>query len=83
MAMQEFVRSVLGNTRLAVDFRKEFEIIIVPMLNPDGVDEGNWRHNAGGVDLNRDWDLFVQPTKAVKVFCSPGKRATVYCVFCY
>ncbi len=82
MAMQEFVRSVLGNTRLAVDFRKEFEIIMVPMLNPDGVDEGNWRHNAGGVDLNRDWDLFVQPeTKAVKEFLltrQKEQQSTVY-----
>lgn len=67
MAMQEFVRTVTGNTALAQDFRKRYELVLFPLLNPDGVDEGNWRHSAGGVDLNRDWELFVQPeTRAVK-----------------
>jgi len=37
------------------------------MINPDGVDEGNWRHSFGGVDLNRDWIDFKQPeTRAVR-----------------
>ena len=36
------------------------------MPNPDGVDGGNWRLNAGGIDLNRDWGQFTQPeTKAL------------------
>lgn len=30
-------------------------------MNPDGVDYGHWRHNANGVDLNRDWSLYRQP----------------------
>jgi murein tripeptide amidase MpaA len=30
-------------------------------MNPDGVDLGHWRHNAGGVDLNRDWSEYNQP----------------------
>ena len=30
-------------------------------MNPDGVDLGNWRHNAGGVDMNRDWSVYNQP----------------------
>lgn len=32
-----------------------------PIANPDGVDLGHWRHNAGGVDLNRDWSVYNQP----------------------
>ncbi|MFT3826615.1 MAG: M14 family metallopeptidase [Chitinophagaceae bacterium] len=82
MAMQEFIRTVMGNSSLAVAFRKEYEVIVVPMLNPDGVDEGNWRHSAGGVDLNRDWENFEQPeTRSVKEFLvkkQTAQQATVY-----
>lgn len=42
-------------------------LLIVPELNPDGVEGGFWRLNAGMVDLNRDWGPFSQPeTRAVK-----------------
>jgi cytosolic carboxypeptidase protein 6 len=47
-------------------FRAKYRIILAPMPNPDGVDGGHWRLNAGGVDLNRDWGTFSQPeTKAL------------------
>jgi hypothetical protein len=47
--------------------RRTHQIILYPMMNPDGVDGGHWRHNAGGVDLNRDWGPFNQPeTRAVR-----------------
>jgi hypothetical protein len=42
-------------------FRERYRIILAPMPNPDGVDGGHWRLNAGGVDLNRDWGTFSQP----------------------
>jgi hypothetical protein len=64
MAMQAFVRTVTGNTPLAQKFRKQYQLVLLPMLNPDGVDEGNWRHSVAGVDLNRDWDGFKQPETA-------------------
>lgn len=38
-----------------VAFRARYNILLVPNLNPDGVHAGNWRHNANGLDLNRDW----------------------------
>jgi hypothetical protein len=45
----------------ALAFRNRYRIVIAPMPNPDGVDAGNWRLNAGGIDLNRDWGTFSQP----------------------
>jgi hypothetical protein len=45
---------------------KEFQFLVVPLLNPDGVARGHWRGNLGGTDLNRDWGTFKQPeTRAV------------------
>lgn len=61
MAMRTFVDTLLANTPIAVAFRREINILILPNLNPDGVAAGNWRHNADGVDLNRDWGPFTQP----------------------
>lgn len=69
LAMTHFVEKLLDSSEEAKAFNKEYELVIIPMINPDGVDEGNWRHNFAGVDLNRDWIDFKQPeTKAVKDF---------------
>ncbi|MBT8100572.1 MAG: succinylglutamate desuccinylase/aspartoacylase family protein [Gammaproteobacteria bacterium] len=66
MAMREFVKAVLADTELARRFRDRFMLLIVPHMNPDGVANGHWRHNAGRTDLNRDWGPFTQPeTRAV------------------
>jgi len=66
-AMLPFLETVFGDTDLAKTFRQRFSIIAVPDMNPDGVAHGNWRHNAHGVDLNRDWGPFTQPeTQAIK-----------------
>ncbi len=67
LAMQAFIKTITLNTELAKKFRKQYEVILIPMVNPDGVDEGNWRHSTAGVDLNRDWVDFIQPeTRAVR-----------------
>ncbi len=69
MEMIHFVETLAGDKRIAKRFRKKFEVIIMPMINPDGVENGHWRHNAGGVDLNRDWRFFNQPeTYALRKF---------------
>ncbi|ACA87523.1 M14 family metallopeptidase [Shewanella woodyi] len=60
MALFPFSEVLLSNTQLAKEFRERFNIVIIPNLNPDGVEVGNWRHNANGVDLNRDWGKFKQ-----------------------
>lgn len=67
MALTNFVEVIAGETSLAKEFRKHFRTIVVPLMNPDGVREGHWRHNVGGVDLNRDWKNFRQPeTRTVR-----------------
>ena len=69
---QVFFERMLANDDLAVAFRKKFLIYAFPMLNPDGVIHGHWRHNAMGVDLNRDWKNFNQPeTRAVRDALTP------------
>lgn len=59
--MISFVETIAGESKQAKKFRKKFKVIVVPMMNPDGVDNGHWRHSAGGIDLNRDWRHFNQP----------------------
>lgn len=67
MASLAFLEELLSNSELANRFRDHFIIKAYPMINPDGVDNGHWRHNAAGVDLNRDWVNFNQPeTRAVR-----------------
>lgn len=61
LAMFPFMETLLGDDLLARAFRARFEIVAVPLLNPDGVVLGHWRHNTGGLDLNRDWGGFTQP----------------------
>lgn len=76
-AMQSFVETIAGPSRLARDFRKDWGIYVIPLMNPDGVDAGHWRHNAGGVDLNRDWTTFNQPEGlAVSRFLERRERET-------
>ncbi|MBB1384735.1 DUF2817 domain-containing protein [Pseudoalteromonas sp. SG45-5] len=61
LALFPFVETLLANNVLADNFRRKYNILVIPNLNPDGVAAGNWRHNANGVDLNRDWITFKQP----------------------
>lgn len=50
---------------LAEILRQNFVFKIIPMLNPDGVINGNYRCSLAGCDLNRRWnkpDIRVHPT---------------------
>ena len=69
LAMKSFIETLTGDSPKAKKFRANFDLFVVPLMNPDGVDNGNWRHNMGGIDLNRDWQDFNQPeTKSVRDF---------------
>lgn len=66
-ALMPFVEAIWEDTEQAKNFRSQYNLIVVPLLNPDGVFHGNWRHNMNGVDLNRDWGPFTQPeTQAIQ-----------------
>jgi hypothetical protein len=68
-AIVAFVERLLQEDDLAREFRARYRTLAVPLMNPDGVDDGHWRHNAGGVDLNRDWVSFNQPeTRVVSTY---------------
>ncbi len=61
LAMKSFIDELMNDSKLSTAFRKKYRILIYPLLNPDGVDLGHWRHNAGGIDTNRDWAYYRQP----------------------
>jgi len=61
IGFRSFFEELLADSPLAHKFRASYNMYTFPLLNPDGVDMGNWRHNANGVDLNRDWVDFSQP----------------------
>ena len=53
--MEGLIRFLLSGATEARELREKFVLKLVPMLNPDGVHAGNYRHGALGVDLNRRW----------------------------
>ena len=60
-AYQEFIETILKENSITNEFLHKYRILAFPIVNPDGVDLGHWRHNAGGVDTNRDWSKYRQP----------------------
>lgn len=60
LALQAFLDGLLEDPRLE-DFLAGYQLLVYPLLNPDGVDLGHWRHTAGGIDSNRDWGYYRQP----------------------
>lgn len=59
-AMRAFLDRLAENDPLALSFREQVMIDILPTLNPDGIAAGNWRLNSELADLNRDWGPFTQ-----------------------
>jgi murein tripeptide amidase MpaA len=53
--MKGVIEFLVGSTPEAIALRDNFVFKIVPMLNPDGVINGNYRCSLSGQDLNRRW----------------------------
>jgi hypothetical protein len=49
------IEFLTGDSEAASWLRRHNVIKIVPMLNPDGVIEGNYRTSLEGIDMNRTW----------------------------
>lgn len=65
-ALKAFIDEVVSDSKLSKKFLKKYTLLVYPLMNPDGVDMGHWRHSTGGIDLNRDWAYYHQPeTKQV------------------
>jgi len=54
--MQGILDVLLGNSKEAQALREKFIFKVIPMLNPDGVINGNYRTSLSGCDLNRRWN---------------------------
>jgi len=87
MALMQFVDTITADTDLARRYRAKFKTLVIPLVNPDGVEHGHWRSNMGGVDTNRDWKAFSQPeTKAVsealvRIGKAPGMKPYLFLDF--
>mmetsp|Transcript_14274 Transcript_14274/g.23959 ORF Transcript_14274/g.23959 Transcript_14274/m.23959 type:complete len:732 (+) Transcript_14274:275-2470(+) len=69
----------------ATKLRSQCTIHVIPMLNPDGVINGNYRCSLANVDLNRKWEnpkRHVQPTiyHAKELIRSLAAKKTLMCV---
>ena len=72
-ALKPFVRELARQLQNS----KQYQLLAIPLLNPDGVARGHWRANRGGVDLNRDWGSFTQPeTRAVGAWLAKNAAKT-------
>ncbi|XP_072288957.1 cytosolic carboxypeptidase 1 isoform X2 [Eucyclogobius newberryi] len=85
--MKGSLEFLMGSSPLANSLREAYIFKIVPMLNPDGVVNGNHRCSLSGEDLNRQWqspnpDLHptIYHTKSLLQYLAHIQRAPL--VFC-
>ena len=69
--MHGVIDFLTGDSPEAKTLRDNFIFKIIPMFNPDGVINGNYRCNLAGVDLNRRWK---EPLKSLHPTIFAAKR---------
>ncbi|MBR9808441.1 MAG: hypothetical protein GYB49_14585 [Alphaproteobacteria bacterium] len=68
-AFEVFAETLMAE--VPAETRADTRFVFFPLVNPDGRARGNWRHNNGGLDLNRDWMNKSQPAiKAITRYIS-------------
>ena len=55
-SFQGILEFLTSDHSIAIDLRKHVEVVVFPMLNPDGVFLGNSRSALFGMDINRSWN---------------------------
>ena len=60
-AIKSFINELISSNELSENFLSQYNVIFIPLMNPDGVENGYWRYNENKKDLNRDWGKFSQP----------------------
>uniref|UniRef100_A0A8C8J3Y2 Cytosolic carboxypeptidase 1 n=1 Tax=Oncorhynchus tshawytscha TaxID=74940 RepID=A0A8C8J3Y2_ONCTS len=85
--MKGTLEFLMGSSPLAHSLREAYIFKIVPMLNPDGVVNGNHRCSLSGEDLNRQWQSpspelhpTIYHTKSLLQYLAAIQRAPL--VFC-
>ncbi|XP_070760565.1 cytosolic carboxypeptidase 1 [Enoplosus armatus] len=85
--MKGTLEFLMGTSALAASLREAYIFKIVPMLNPDGVVNGNHRCSLSGEDLNRQWQSpnpelhpTIYHTKSLLQYLAHIQRAPL--VFC-
>ena len=84
--MKGIIEFLISNTPEAKALRDHFVFKIVPILNPDGVINGNYRCSLSGQDLNRRWKnpsrvlhpVIFNVKRVMRVF-SKERELMLYC----
>lgn len=84
--MKGVIDFLVSNDTRAAELRDKFVFKIVPMLNPDGVINGNYRCSLAGCDLNRRWKYpsemlhpTIYHTKKLIVKLANERPLALYC----
>jgi len=84
--MKGIIDFLISSDPKANELRNKFVFKIVPMLNPDGVINGNYRCSLSGCDLNRRWkypsDILhptVYQTKNLIIKLANERPLALYC----